>query len=161
MDNVDDILKEYGLQQQGTGAHFLSEPKGCGESSTTRGQNLMRNMVTRVEERMQKHARNDNLTMAKRLKTMKIAMLESLDRAVRMSNRMRDRGAGDNYHGAASDLMEVRKQFNLCAKIVMESGATAGDKALSGMATRLKSRPTCEMRLKRWLPNSAMRWKRR
>lgn len=138
-DNVDDILKEYGLQQQGTGAHFLSQPEGCEESSTIRGQKLMRNMVTRVEERMHRAACNDNLTMAKRLKTIKIAMHESLDRAIRMSNRMRDRGAGDNFHGAASDLMEVRKQFNLCAKIVMESGATTGDKALSGMATMLKA----------------------
>jgi hypothetical protein len=139
-DDVDDILREFGLHNADPKTQMLLRSGGAKNNTVAaEGERLLKEAVKITERKMRQAAERDQLANAKMLKNVKIAAMECLDRTVRLSNRMRQRAQDDDYHGASSDLKEVKKQFDVSAKMLVESGITANDKHLLKISSALKA----------------------
>ena len=137
-DNVDAILKEYGLDLNTETSQLNRDLHIDDDTEAARGEKICMELVEIIEKKMFQAADLDNLTGAKRLKSIRAGISNARDRVIFLSNRMRSRAEHDDYSGAASDLLEVKKQFGLCCKIVIESGITANDVDLLKLVTKLK-----------------------
>eukprot|EP00943_MAST-04B_sp_MAST-4B-sp1_P009174 g9174.t1 len=137
-DDVDAILKEYGLNLHTETSQLNRESHLDDDTEAAKGEKLCTTLVEMIEKKMFQAADLDNLSGAKRLKSIRTGVSDARDRVIFLSNRMRSRAENDDYAGAASDLLEVKKQFGLCCKIIVESGITATDVNLLRSVTKLK-----------------------
>ena len=132
------LKKEYGLDLNTKTSQLNRDLHIDDDTEAARGEKICMELVVIIEKKMFQAADLDNLTGAKRLKSIRAGISNARDRVIFLSNRMRSRAENDDYSGAASDLLEVKKQFGLCCKIVIESGITANDVDLLKLVTKLK-----------------------